>query len=616
LGKVLGSGRAANVIRTALQGVGEGFYLPDDIVYENVYDGKGGLVSHGEAYTLLRGLRLFGDRQNRALLDSILGGETEITDILQDLADAVARKDTLGNSLSDYLTESVLLRSVISTVVLDRAEGMIAVPTLSLEKDAEFNPVRLINKAELKEIFDALPNVVSLLLPLAEEELSSEAITALLEDETLNGLLENGNKIVEGTVANALIERLRDSETVIIPRRLLDFEEWVTYGEAGELRKTLASIRILQLDVTGILEEGISGSEMIDIIRELERAEVEEMLESDVMHYTISKLLEEQNFGYGEFRVIIPASSRVPLYDDVLEGVISKNELIVIFSELKELGLSSEMSAAEIVTLLVKRQELINDSRIISASVVNFLCTNDSVCDALNIPERYLAAATLSQLEKYDASNPWRAELPALITALDEIFDISAGAEFSLDRNAISEKMNELLRTMNKPSALFPERTKLDVCYDSAIIRNDITVELDEALTGAVADDVLAEAKPNGYYSLAEIRALSDAADLFGLDFMSLTGSELTEKIKAEMMRINEPREDYEGRTALEVIYPSAIIRRIMTDELDKSLSADVIDGSVRDGLKTGSVYPEREIAALIDGIQAIGISSVDAIDS
>ncbi len=614
LGKALSSGKIVQTLRTQMQAVGEGLYLPEDIVYENRYDGAGALASHGETYQLLCGLRLFGSGENRKLLDRILGGDTEITALLPELAEALVRKDTRGRSLADYLTDSVVLRSVISTVMIERTDGVIAVPVSSLDTDADRNPVQLINRAELKELLDALPKIVGLILPLTEEEVRSEDIAALLNDPTLNGLLDSGNKILEGTVANAIIERLEGNDTVMIPRRLSDFEEWVTYGEAGELRKILSAIRILGLDIASVLEEGIAGGEVLDVLRELEQPEIEEMFRSDVLHYTVSDLLQKESFGFGDFFVIIPSSSRIPLVDDVLDGVIAKNELIAVFTELKDFGLSSEMTPAQIVTRLVKRKELISESKIISASVVNFLVCNDATRDALNIPERYLDAASRAELDRYGVTNPWHAELPALITALDEIFEISAGAEFSLDRDAISAKMNELLRTMNKPSSLVPERTKLELCYDSAIMRNDVTVELDRVLKGVVSENVLASAKKDGCYKIEEIRALSDAAELFGLDFLSLSAGELTDKVKDELMNINEPREDYGGKTTLEIIYPSAIIRRIATDEIDKALTDSLIDRSVRDGLKTDSVYPAREISALVSAMEAVGISSVDGI--
>ncbi len=614
LGKVLSSGKMGGLIRTQLQNIGENVYVPDTIVYENKYDEAGNLISNGEAYQLLRGLRLLGDGENKALVESIFSSSADFKEVLDGLAAAIAREDDRGKTLSDYFTDSVLLRSVVSNVLMEQGSGIVAVPTLSLETDSNRNPVRLINKAELKELFDALPKTVDLILSLAEGEVSAEDVAKLLENETLNELLDGGNKIVEGTAANAFLKQTEGNPDVIIPRRLQNFEEWVTYGKPGELKNLLAAVRTLGLDLTEVIQNGVDGNAVLDRLKELEREQIEEMLQSDVLHYTVSEQIKKESIGFGSFTLVIPASSRTPLTDDVVPDLIVKSELVTVFTEVGELNLSENSTTQEIVRALVRRKELVSESFIFGASVANYLVSDAEIRDALNLPARYLEAGSSEELAYYGKANVWYPELPLLITALDEIFSVSAGADFSLDGAAISDRMNELLRDMNKPADLFPERTKLEVCYDSEIIRNDLTVELDKALDGVVKESVRNNAKEHGYYTIAEMRALSDAADLFGLDFLKMEGSELTDKVKGELMNANKPHADRGGKTTLEIIYPSVIIRNMTTEEIDKAVGADKIDLAVRDGLKKDSVYPQAEVSALVAALDELEIESTDKV--
>lgn len=627
ISKALSSKKISKILNDQLKSISEDFYFPEKIVYENKYDGDGNLISHGEAYQLLRGLRLLAGKDNKEIIDSLLDDATEFDDLLTKFADTITKDDpnAPGNTLASYLTESVLLRSVLSSVIMERAGDMLVVPALSCETDSENNVVKLINKPELRQIFDALPEIVDLIRPLASEDVTSEQINDILESDALNALLDNGNKIVEGTVAQVLIDMLADHDKVIISKNLENYEEWLTVGTPGELRKFLNTIRILELDVEELMSGGgLDGEEIFDKIKAMDSEKIEELTDSEVFHYTASKMLDNGDFTLKDFEIIVPDSSCNELTDDKISRIIKKDELTSVFNELKDFGLSSDMDKEKIIKKLVEQKEILNRSNIISASVINFIICQEDICSSLRIPQLYIDAGAKSNLYTYDPTNIWRKELPVMVGAIDEIFGISNMAEdeeFSFNSDTVSEKTNELLKTLNDRSVTKPDSnlTRLDVCYASDILKNNITKELDTALDGVVEVDVIESAKTDGYYSEYELRALSETADIFDLDILKIDNNELSEKVKKEILTLNEPRkDDAAGRSTLDIMYPSAIIRYFVTDEIDKSLNGSdqtdesLIDLAVRDSFKSEKVYPKAEVAALVDALGALKISNMD----
>lgn len=631
MSRVLNSGKMSELLRTKLAEGIEGFYLPEKIVYENRYDAEGNLLSHGEAYYILRGLRFLADKENRSVIDKISGVENDFKELLDELSGIITREDPYaeGNTLSVYLTESVLLRSALSSVILSRAGDMLVVPALSLEtEDAAEGKrtVNLINKAELKEIFDALPKLVDLILPLAEEELTAEDVNKILNDETFNSLLDNGNKIVEGTISKAVIEMLEGNDRVVLAKKLENYEEWITVGSKGELRKFLDAIKSLDLDIGAIIDGGgLDASKIYDTVKSLGGDDIDALLDSAVFYYTASNMLDRGEFGIDDFEMIVPDSSFELLEDDTIERLIRRDELSSVFIELANLDLNSDLGQEEIIRKLAEKKEVLDRSKIISASVVNFIVTHDDVCSSLNVPKLYMDAGSAESLKNYDSTNVWHRELPNMITAIDEIFDIS-DPSFSFDGDAVTDRTNELLKSLNEPSRSLPEsgKTRLEVCYASDILKNNITTELDKALDGVVDENVISEAKTDGYYNESELRALSETASIFDLDILGLDNGELSSKVKDEIITIDIPRaDDKAGRSALDIMYPSAIIRYFMTEEIDKALNGEaqtdetLIEISVRDSFKDAqSRYPKAEVAALVSALRAVDINDINAVNA
>ena len=624
MSKVLCSSKIYNFLNDQLKNINSNIYYPQKISYENKYDEEGRLVAHGEAYQLLRGLRLMAEKENREIIDS-LTGSASFEDLIKKLSSTVTRDDPFatGNSLASYLTESTLFRSVLSTFIMEKAGSMLVVPKLSLETDANAKRVNLINKYELREVLDALPDLTDLILPLAEEEVSAEAVNKILGNETFRALLDNGNKIVEGTIAKSLIDMLNDNDEIIITRRLENYEEWVTVNTPGELRKFLKTQDILDLDVEALMNGGgLDGTEILNKIKNLDDTNITELFDSDVFYYSASRMLDRGEFIFEDFEVIVTTSSCKPLVDEKIERVIKKDELMSVFINLKDFGLTSGMNSENILRKLVEQHEVLGDSDIISASVVNFIVSKEAMREALDIPEFYLKEATKARLREYDTANPWRSELPSLIAAIDEIFglsNMSEEEEFVFNSTNTATKTKNILMLLNENSTTQPRVKKLDVCYASEIIQNIITKELDKALNGSdQTDESLIDIKARDglktstravrVYPKSEIGNLITALNVLGFGDI--------DEVKADRF---DSLTQYKAH--IDVVANSGIVRGIITKKIDAAITdgeGGIIDTNVKTQIKNkeykGGVYTAAEVKNLVYALDEFGMDDFNVL--
>ena len=617
LSKALCSNKIHKLLNDQLIKISENVYLPRKISYANTYDSNGKLISYGEAWQLLRGLRFLAEKENSDIVDSLMG-DTEFEDLIKKLADTVTKDDphAHGNSLSSYFTESVVFRSAISSVIMDKAGDMLVVPTLSLDTEGD-ERVNIINKKELREILDALPELSDLLLTLAEEEIKAEDINKIIENRRFKSLLDNGNKIVEGTIAKNLIDALADNDSIIIPVKYENYEEWITVNNPGELRKFLRTRELLSLDAEELMdEEGLSGTDILDRIKELDNARINELFDSEVFYYSASNMLDRGEFEFEDFVVIVPSSSCNTLEDDKLERVIKKTELTSVFIHLKNFGLTSGMTSENIIRKLVEQQDVLDASYIISASVVNFLVNNEGICTALSMPYDYskYGEGSKDRLKEYDATNHWHAELPRLIAAIDEIFGISnmtEGEEFKFNSETNAEKTNSLIMQLDERSQSKPDSrsTRLDICYASEIIQNNITRELDKVLNGSdQTDEKLIEIKVrnniktrsgSGFvtvYPKSEISNLINALKVLGIDGIDALKEFNFSGIIKDLNIVSSS-----GETKLSVMYRSNLVACI--------LSKIIIDNTalyVPSNVYNSGIITLLEMRSFIDAINAL----------
>ena len=626
LGKVLAESKTYNLLNKGLSGLFSGIYIPDDIVYESTFDESGKLVSAGEMFNLLNGVGTLG--KNSDLLSVISGfdADRDMQKFLNSLAETVAFKDEYGNTLSHYIVESSLLRSVISAAIINYGADYMYVPMVARESNAQGEKLNYITKGELKVLMESLPELTEFLAPILSDKESdmTEAIAQFIKKETFNKLV-SGSTVFEGTVAKLLTESLDGNQAVILPAALkADLEGWVTVnGGKGELRNMLGALEEIGLDAAELVKGEFDTKKIIDNVLAIDSEGLKNSLKSKVLHYTVSDYLTGDGLDYGTFELIVPEAALQLLQNDSVEGLVKESELQTLIVAVKDFKLSDETNISSVFVSLVKNKRLLDESFILSSSVVYSIVNSAETADILKLPQKFVEAAQFENLKKYNSSNPWKREIMPLVNALDEILGVSTAENFEFNEEQLQEKLSSILRDLNSNSVVNANVTRLKVCCASEVVSNNITVRLDEILLDKIDNNLLYGAKIDGYYSEKELESLCNALNIFDIDVMNIDGDALTQKVKDNVLNLNEIAEGYMNKTNLNLVYPSVIFSGILSKELDGVLlEAEDEDGnpspllseSVLAAIKGGTVYSEEEICNLINSVKAFGINSFDEI--
>ena len=626
VGTVMSTSYITGMMKSAFTVISEKIYIPENIVYTRKVDADGNVVDEGELHKLFGGFMLLNSAQDGRLLDEILNiaGENtpDVGAILSALSDALSSVDKDGKNLSYYLTESQLLRSLISIVMIDKGAEIIYIPNVALEKLTSGDSVNMIIKSELKNLFDNLATLIEFVQPILDGESESEYLPKIAEHLYSGELAEllASNRIVEGTVAKTLSKYLKDNEFIVVPAALVDdIDGWVTVnGKKGEMRKLLAALQAVEIDFVKIAEGNFNTEDLFDTILNIDETAVDTLLSSQILYYTLSKYIIDGT-GSSGFKIIVPNGARVPTASgDVIPYTIQNKELKTLFEMVTEFDVfGEELDINSVLYKLVVNVDKLDRSKIMSASIVYTIVNNEEVQSAITLPEEYINKGGEAALLDYNSSNPWSQELKRFIYALDEILGISIGEDFVFDSESIQDSLSTFLTQLNKSSRVNPEKTKLGLCYESVIIKSEITVRLDETLLGndIVPEDVIRDTKQDGYYTKEEVQALASSLEIFGIDdLLGTTGDEMISKVTDMVFTLNDPLEEYDNRTALQVIYSSNIIRYIFSSQIDNALENTVNKEVINQIKGARNYYPVQDIADFIDAAREMDIAQFDNI--
>ena len=498
MGKTLATSFFRKTITDGLGQIFNGIYISRNTVYETTFTEDGSVLKHGELHYFLKGLRHLGCMDNQSLFELLFGDEEdEISSVLKTIADAMEQRDTDGNNFAYYVARSDLFRSVISCFLMEGGEGVIYVPSASLEKNEKGEQINLIQGDELEVVL----NSMRLFSDFVSDCVNTEGgyykyIDAYLDKSEFMHLIET-NGIIEGSLARLVKEKFEGEENsgnVIIPKYLSeDVESWCsgTGGAVGELRKFIGAYLLLRNqaksdqeaetgEATGEytlnLKSLINGQDKDLLLTTASNLadKSEQFLSSDTIYYTVSNYLSR--YSVNNLTVVVPVSARNTLYNDVLSSVIKRSELISVFSKLNLLGLDNndgnkdDLSGQGLLKKLIEGKEAI-EGEVMSASVVANMVSNGSFNSTLSLKYIYIDAA---KKETYDSVgqkdylekghfnlNPWSKELPKLLNALTVLFqDQVDNDNFGFNEDTLK---NALLSIQNNPQAL-------EVCLASDII--------------------------------------------------------------------------------------------------------------------------------------------------
>ena len=493
--RIMGKTLATSFVRkTLLDGLGqlfESLYIPTNTVYENTYDEQGKITQYGELHYFLRGLRHLGSMDNQGLFELMFSEEEkEISTVLSTIADAVKDQDAEGHNFSYYAAQSVLFRSVISCFFIDNGGDAIYVPKACYEKDEKGDFVSVIVADELERVL----NSMSLFSDFVNDCVQSgdayyDNIDIYLDRPDFMSLLET-SRIVEGSLAKVVKEKFANTQNVIVPRYLeAEVESWCSgpSGVAGELRRFINSYLALrnqaELDKDPesggsdyvlslkVITGGASKELLLTTVSNL-GANCEQFLASDVIHYTISNYLTSNRIN--QLTIVVPNSACTRLYDDVIDKVVKRDELTVLFSRINALGINDNDNLDSSGRGLLKKLIIGKDKiagEVLSASIVANIAGSAAFITALKLEEiivdantgdTYRSVGDAAYLRSRTYSrNPWSDELPRLLNALSALFTNQVDDEnFSLN---VASMGLALLEIRNNPEAIA-------VCRESDII--------------------------------------------------------------------------------------------------------------------------------------------------
>ncbi|MCM1437719.1 MAG: hypothetical protein NC131_00710 [Roseburia sp.] len=629
VGKTLATSRIYKLICEGLGNLFEGIYIPEDTVYESTFDENGNLVTAGEMFNVFNGLGVIGKTGDLLPMLEDFNKDRDMEAFLNSLSKSVGEKDGYGYTVGEYIINSNLLRSVISAAFINYGAEYAYVPASARETDADGEIVKFIKKDELAVLFDNLSALVDFILPVLQDENADmkQAIADFMKKDAFNVLVSD-SKIFEGTVGLHLVNTFENDENVIIPASLkTELDGWVSEtGRAGELRNLLTALDISAIEIDEIISDDFDTDSVVKRIGELTHEELDKCLKSGVLHYTISKYLDDEDSSFGSFKLIVPAAAAQKLENDSIPALVKKSEIEYVLQFAKNFDMTAETGPdmTSVVVKLVENRDLLLKSFILSASVVRSLADNAEVNKMLKLPEEYEQAAQTDKLKKFNSSNPWKDEVYRLITALDEIMCVSTDENFTFSEDKLTESLSEFLKNMSVPSRINANVSRLTVCYASEVVRGNITSRLDEILEGNIDRNLLYGAKSGGYYSEKELKSLSEVLVIFDIDIMNMKSDELNRKIKDEALTLNDPAEGHNG-SKLNAVYPSVIFSGMLSKELDDVLlngtdedgnPAPMIDRNVLYQIKGGtSRYGEGLIAGLISSVNGFGIENFDRIN-
>ena len=530
LPEVLASNFIYSSIEEALTSSFENYQMPK-LKYANTYDKYGSVIEFGEVYCILNALKALAlNQENHDFVKYILDVEIDDSNVFNIINDVCNHLTGDNNKQAvDYLLSSKLLRSVLSTLLytieLDGNRLIYADKTILESEDT--NPTNIIIKQELNSVIYLLPELLELVKPMLEGEFTNEEIADLLNNDSLTNLFSS--VLIEGTVSNIVVSFIKDVNEIVIPMSLINGEGYIsTINQDSEIKNIINVVKDLNIDLAGLMEGNIEDS--VDDL--LNNENLGRIFDSKVLHYTLSYYITTSiNDLLTGFTVIIPNSTKDVLVNDTINSIIKKEAFLEFLDIAKDLIPSddeAELSANDIIKMVVSEKEKYLSNIIISATIINYLSNDAGLDDYLLMPARFKDLASKEKLEaKYDKNSIWYNELFKLCTGLDEFFNISNGDDFDLNNmGALTDSVDSLLKDPAVKSNVDPNRIKLDVIYDSVIVAKTLTNELNKYLT----DDLLSTdikyseyvyEPVDGYYKQEEIVKLAHAISALGLSIDS-----------------------------------------------------------------------------------------------
>ena len=524
LGQVLSSSVIYQNIEDSLEGA-MGGDLVLKVNYTNTYDSAGNLVEYGELYYLTNAISIIAKEEDMILdIESLiydLLSDDEVNDIVMKLITNL-NKQGINGSILDNVSQSGIGQSLLSSLIYsDSFEVDIAsyVDDRLLDVDENNNPIKLIKKNEIKDLLTIIPTA----LPVINELMGSIDITLddileLLENPIVEDLFTS--RLLESIVTGYALESFSQMSDIIVPRHV----SLITIdNEVSELRSIYDILKLNIIDLNEILN-ATDPSIYLNILESLKDEDIDNLLKSKIIYFNINNAITSLDLG-GGIEIIVPKTVVSPLEDEVINELIKVDEFKKVFKVLPSLLPSdiNNVDPNEMVVAIALNKDQIITSDLLTATIAYFIVNGLDTGGVIEIPINLATAAKKDVLVNEFNESPWPHELDSFVLALDEVLDITTKGYVDLD--TIEETILSEVNKLNKSSGLDPTKTKLDLLYESNIITNVLSTQVDISIKEIFTKEDLKDLKDSetGLYKKEEFSTLVHMLDIFTIDLNELS---------------------------------------------------------------------------------------------
>ena len=455
----------------------------------------------------------------------------------------------------------------------------------------------------------------------AKFDMSTENVLGLLTSKKLynpetgdEGNLDKlfNSQILRATVSNLLNEFA--GEYVAIPNRSsTDVQCYVLSGEEGDenrevvaenvkvvnkkdFKSLIMAVNDLDLDLASMMDDPMG---VIDSLKDENglKDEAKAIFEdansskySGILHATISKYVIEFSEEGGEgLAIVVPEE----VLDSDDSSLISCSETVKLLESLIIIGTDvltdSEMSDEEMMNSVINN--VINNDKSLNSTIIRATLTNfiDSEETGLTIPNEALEANFTKKVATKQSVN----DLLTAIKTMKDVKNETLPENEQIDYYDLLDVENIDVSMLSKADA-----KPNNPISNSLILRGIVTDQLEQ-------NEIVvpSEAKDGSVISKQESIALISAlCDVLGED-STITNINIDDLTVGEFV------------DAKDKIKASKVIRKLVTDELEKQEDIVVPSLSLDDNITSTEVLSENEVSNLIDGLGKV-LNTTDKITS
>jgi|GEM_PF-1916062 len=531
--------------------------MPQTYSYSNEYYSDGTISKYGELHNMLKLLKTIAKNDEARAIFTAEAPEDDSTAGIKKYIDVFNVKTDDDKTLLDAALDSEIFEYLISGILFNITFGeyKLYIPDDYIVEGRD--EISLVQREEVSNILAGVPVILD---TVAEGDLD---IDSIVSNEEIKNAIRN-SVVIEATMADIIVKTLGSNDSVAIPNRLKTVDNWLEHEDDGEVLNLINA-----LDATDISIDNFDPSSLA-----ITNAMIEEMLKSEILHYTMSKNIINELSETIE----IPAEACETIDE---ETVITKLEItnlidgVIKLNDAEATGISiTDMNITEFSITTTKVDELLE------SKIAHRLLT-DKVDEALesDIPK----TAYEDTLCKYIDVD----EMHSLVTAAsDDTGVINIGGDAQTDFT---------FDTLNQ--------SKFSAMADSVIVRYKVT----NILKDKASEDILVLPNYNGFMEndLADKEYICESEFL---DFLNAVyaGYGVDGSIDIGNINISLPDE-----SRFEVLLDSTIIRATITSKIeitaDGTVTPVLIDESDLDDNSTDVIIISAfELLRSLKAIKAI----------